>query len=78
MSILLASFFGPLEHELKPMDFPSSFGTLKMMPLHVQGPAEIYIIFGAVSHARKELSLTQTAKFALLCTCFGVENSCQK
>jgi hypothetical protein len=50
-------FLAPLEHELKPMDFSSSFCTLKMMPLHVQSPAEIYIIFGGVFHARKNLSL---------------------
>jgi hypothetical protein len=28
-----------------------------MKPLHVQGPAEIDIIFGGVFHARKALSL---------------------
>jgi hypothetical protein len=39
------------------MDFPASFCTLKMMPLHVQSPAEIYVIFGGVFHARKDLSL---------------------
>jgi hypothetical protein len=28
-----------------------------MMPLHVQSPAEICVIFGGVFHARKDLSL---------------------
>jgi hypothetical protein len=28
-----------------------------MMPLHVQSPAEIYVIFGGVFHARKDLIL---------------------
>jgi hypothetical protein len=57
MSLPLATFLAPVEHELKPMDFSSSFCTLKMMPLHVRSPAEIYIIFGGVFHARKNLSL---------------------
>jgi hypothetical protein len=57
MSLLLATFLAPLEHKLKPMGFSSSFCTLKMIPLHVQSPAEIYIIFGGVFHARKSLSL---------------------
>ncbi len=54
MSFPLANFWAPLEHELT---FPSSFCILEMMSLRFQSLAEIYIIFGGVFHARKELSL---------------------
>jgi hypothetical protein len=49
------------------MDFSSSFCTLKMIPLHVQSPAEIYIVFGGIFHARKNLSLGHKQR-NLLCS----------
>jgi hypothetical protein len=57
MSLPLANFYTPLEHELKPMAFLSSFCTLEMIPLRVQIPAGIYIIFSGVFHTRKDLGL---------------------
>jgi hypothetical protein len=57
MSLPLANFSAALEHELKPMAFLSSFCTREMMPLPVQIPAGIYIIFSGVFHSRKDLSL---------------------
>jgi hypothetical protein len=57
MSLLLANFSAALEHELKPMAFLSSFCTREMIPLRVQIPAGIYIIFSGVFRARKDLGL---------------------
>jgi hypothetical protein len=73
------SFYAPLEHELKMMAFPSSFHTLKMTPLRVSSPTGIYIIFGGIFHARKNLSLRpKQRKFALFSPCFGIEDCCSK
>jgi hypothetical protein len=52
MSLPFGQFVGPLEHELKPMAFLSSFCTLEMIPPRAQIPAGIYIIFSGVLHAR--------------------------
>jgi hypothetical protein len=57
MSLPWPNFQAPLEHELKPMAFLSSFCPLEMIPLCVEIPAGIYIIFSGVFHARKDLDL---------------------